>query len=101
MTDKEIIASLRAAKELKKQYRELVKPVAEELAKRANEELGTTKYEGEIGCYDAGDDVICSHNNGPWNKESKDISEKKYDIEEKMRELFLEHQINMHYRIIG
>ena len=63
MTDDEIIAKLKEGQDLLSKYKEVVAPVAEELAKRKSlfvfgKEGG---YSGDLGCFESGPNVICLH----------------------------------------
>ena len=101
MTDQEIIVALKAATEIQKQFRDLVKPVAEELAKRASKEI-KRDYDGQIGCYDMGNNVICSHNNGTWPpRNKKEKHDKIDDIEERINKLFRDNNLGFYYQVMG
>ena len=63
MTDDEIIAALKEADALLTKYREMVAPIAAELAKQKSLFVFSKEggYRGELGCYESGPNVICLH----------------------------------------
>lgn len=63
MTDDKIIAALKRGNDLLKEYEEIMKPVAKELAHRKSMMVFGTigGYSGDLGCWEAGIDLICLH----------------------------------------
>ena len=63
MTDLEIIEKLKEANALLEKYKEVVKPVAIELARLKSLAVYGREgcYLGELGCFESGADCICLH----------------------------------------
>jgi hypothetical protein len=63
MTDEEIIDRIRKADAFLGLYEDVLHPVLEELARQKSLAVYKVegKYTGELGCYEAGADVICIH----------------------------------------
>lgn len=88
MTDDEIIAKLKEADALLAKYREIVGPVADELAKKKSifvfgKEGG---YSGDLGCFEAGPNVICLHitpefRGATYGEYQKAAGDRPYDFE--------------------
>lgn len=76
MTDEELLAGLKRANDLLAQYKEAAQPYADELARRKSLAAFGHEgaYEGKLGCFDTGSDVLCSHRaeayrNLPWEED--------------------------------
>lgn len=103
MTDDEIIASVKEAKEALTKCLNLIQPVSDELASRASKLLGR-EFDGQIGCYDEDLTLICSHNTGKWpvaknRKEKNQDYDIKEELEQKVERLF--EGTGFSYRILG
>ena len=63
MTEQEILERLKVADRHLTEYKELLKPVLEELAKRKSIHVFGKEggYEGNFGCWEAGIDCLCLH----------------------------------------
>lgn len=63
MTDDEIFAKLKEGQDLLSKYKEVVAPVAEELAKRKSLFVFGKEgaYTGDLGCFEEGLNSICLH----------------------------------------
>ena len=63
MTDDEILDRFRRADALLAEYRQVIQPAADELARQKSLAVfgRAGGYGGEIGCYETGCDFVCAH----------------------------------------
>jgi len=66
MTDDEIIAAFKKADDLMAEYMKTIGPAATELARRKSETVFGRPglYDGNLGCFESGKDVVCLHITG-------------------------------------
>ena len=69
LSDKEILGVLKYCDGLLENYKKTIQPVARELARRKSEYVfrkkGPVAYDGDLGCWETGVDLICLHIK-PW-----------------------------------
>lgn len=70
MTDAELLSILKKADDLLGQYKEAIRPAADELARRKSAEIYGKDgvYAGKLGCHEMGADTLCLHRNSEFRK---------------------------------
>lgn len=87
MTDDEIISGLKKADALLEEYKKVVQPIAEELARQKSIAVYGKEdcYSGDLGCWEAGCDCVClhikDHARGKTWKEDRPFHDKAIDFD--------------------
>jgi hypothetical protein len=87
MTDEEIIETLKKADALLEEYKKIIQPAADELAKRKSIAIYGKEdcYNGDLGCWEVGCNTVCLHikdqNRGETWEEDRPLHDKAIDFD--------------------